>query len=170
MMDVVAALPPSDRKTTAEVRHEHSDEGISDETVGDTKMTSIMSHEHDLMLFQLISRSREKALVCMTYPENAEKGGRHHIPLRVKCKKEQAEQDRESNGIPAISYVRAVVEAFILDSLMKSLVFLNDASLRLGIEWRIFARGFIPFLAHQVEGVFFAVLSIMEQCFHRLVF
>ena len=60
VVDVVAALPPPDRKTTTKISHEHSDEGIKNEVVSDAKMTSVMGYEHDLMLFQSAPPSLER--------------------------------------------------------------------------------------------------------------
>ena len=51
MMNVVAALPPSNGKAAGEVGHKHADQGVRDEIVGDAEMTSVMGYEHNLMLF-----------------------------------------------------------------------------------------------------------------------
>jgi hypothetical protein len=50
VVDVVAALPPSDGQATAKVGDEDTNEGIDDEVVGDGTMASVVSCEHDLML------------------------------------------------------------------------------------------------------------------------
>lgn len=57
MVDVVAALPPSDGQAAAEVGDEHGDEGIHGEVGRDGKVGGVMCREHDLMLhkFWLVS-------------------------------------------------------------------------------------------------------------------
>ena len=50
VMNVMTALPPSNRETAAKVGDEHADQCVGDEVVGDTQMPCIMGREHDLML------------------------------------------------------------------------------------------------------------------------
>ena len=50
MMDIVAAFPPADRKSAAEVSDEHSHQRIGNEVVSDASMAGIMSGKHDLVL------------------------------------------------------------------------------------------------------------------------
>lgn len=42
MVNVVAALPPTDGETTAEVGNEHANQGVSYKVGGDGKMASIV--------------------------------------------------------------------------------------------------------------------------------
>lgn len=53
MMDVVTALPPSNRQAAAEISNEHADQGIGDKVLCDGTMTSIVGSKHDLMLWKL---------------------------------------------------------------------------------------------------------------------
>jgi hypothetical protein len=50
MVNVVAALPPTDGKTTAEIRNEHSNKGVGHKVGCNRKMTGIVRRKHDLML------------------------------------------------------------------------------------------------------------------------
>jgi hypothetical protein len=50
VVNVMAALPPSNRETAAKVGNEHADQCVGDEVVGDTPMPCIMGCEHYLML------------------------------------------------------------------------------------------------------------------------
>ena len=50
MVYIVAALPPSHRQATAEVRDEQGDEAIHGEVRCDGQMTGIMRGEHNLVL------------------------------------------------------------------------------------------------------------------------
>ena len=53
MMDIVAALPPSNRQTTAEIGNEHANQRIRNEVMCDTQMAGIMSCKHNLVLSYL---------------------------------------------------------------------------------------------------------------------
>ena len=55
MMDVVAALPPPNGQAAAKVGNEHADECVYSEDLRDGSMASIVSREHDLMLFIRVS-------------------------------------------------------------------------------------------------------------------
>ena len=50
VVDVVAAFPPPDRQAAAEVGHEHADQGVGDEIMGDAPMTGVVGGKHYLML------------------------------------------------------------------------------------------------------------------------
>lgn len=50
MVDVVTALPPSDRQATAEVCNENTYECVVDEVLSNAAMASVVCSEHDLML------------------------------------------------------------------------------------------------------------------------
>lgn len=69
MVDVVAALPPSDGQAAAEVGDEHCDEGVDGEVGRDGKMGSVVSREHDLMLQDLLVSLTHESGMRMTNPE-----------------------------------------------------------------------------------------------------
>jgi len=100
MVDVVGALPPSNAKATAEVCDESADQGIGDEVASNATVASIVSSEHDLL------------------PEHAQEAGRCEIPLGAEKVDKGAEEQRVSNQLLAILNVRAVIEAFVLDTLV----------------------------------------------------
>lgn len=50
VVDIVAALPPTNGEATTEVGNKHSNQGVSNEVMGDASMACIVSCEHDLML------------------------------------------------------------------------------------------------------------------------
>lgn len=50
MMDVMAALPPAEGKTAAEVGDEQADERVYGKDVGDGEVSGIMCGEHELVL------------------------------------------------------------------------------------------------------------------------
>jgi hypothetical protein len=58
VVDVVAALPPAHGEAAAKVGNEDGDEGVDGEVVGDGEVTSIVSGEHDLVLQELVKRSK----------------------------------------------------------------------------------------------------------------
>ena len=59
VVNVVAALPPSDGQTTAEVSNKGTDEGVDDEVLGNGTVASIVRSEHDLMLMMLDLYNRQ---------------------------------------------------------------------------------------------------------------
>lgn len=54
MVNIVAALPPSDGQTAAKVGDEHANETVNLEILGDGSVAGIVSGEHDLMLFSVL--------------------------------------------------------------------------------------------------------------------
>jgi hypothetical protein len=63
MMNIVATLPPSDRKSAAEVCNEYPNHHVDVEVMGDGKVPSIMRYEHNLM------------------PEQAQEYSRRYVPF-----------------------------------------------------------------------------------------
>ena len=84
MMDIMAALPPANRETTAEIGDEESDESVDDKVVGDSTMTSIVCCKHYLLL----GESQSGCLFFMdlksgidgAYPKQSKETCRGHIP------------------------------------------------------------------------------------------
>ena len=56
MVNIVARLPPADGQAAAEVCNEHADQCVGDEVMGDASVASIVSREHDLVLFPSVGR------------------------------------------------------------------------------------------------------------------
>lgn len=54
MVNIVTALPPSDGKTAAKVGDEHGNQGVNLKVGCDGQVTSIVSSEHELMLYELV--------------------------------------------------------------------------------------------------------------------
>ena len=50
MVDVVAALPPSDRKAAAEICNKHANEGVDDKDLRNGSVACVVGGKHDLML------------------------------------------------------------------------------------------------------------------------
>src|SRR3981081_4054020 len=71
MMNIVATLPPSDRKSAAEVCNEYPNHHVDVEVMRDGNVPSIMRHEHNLM------------------PEQAQEYSRRDIPFASQAKYEK---------------------------------------------------------------------------------
>lgn len=56
VVNIVAALPPSDGKTTAKVGNKHANQGVRHKVGSNSQMASVVGSKHDLMLQQLVSR------------------------------------------------------------------------------------------------------------------
>lgn len=54
MVHVVAALPPSDGKTTAKVGNKHANQGVRHKVGRNGQMASVVGSKHDLMLQQSV--------------------------------------------------------------------------------------------------------------------
>ena len=90
VVDVVAALPPSDGQATAKVGDEHAEQRVHDEVLGDGTMAGIVRGEHDLVLECSVSRrvyvwvydtsSVRRGRAATTYPEKAQGDGRGKVP------------------------------------------------------------------------------------------
>ena len=118
-MNIVTALPPSDRQSTAEVCDEDADYRIRGDVPRNAAMTCIVRCEHDLV------------------PEKAKKAGRKHIPAVVQGENEEGKQCRIPDHFLAIFDEATLVETSVLDPLMQVLKFDSDVALRAGIERRI---------------------------------
>ena len=127
-MNVVAALPPSNRETAAEVCNEDADQGVLCDIFRNAAMSSIMGCEHDLM------------------PEETKEACRDEVPLHPQCGNEQCKQCRVSHHLLAIFDVAALIKSFVLHPLVQSLEFLCDAGLCVEVEARVFGDVCIDFL------------------------
>lgn len=94
MVDVVAALPPSDGQATAEVGDEHADEGVVYEDARDGSVAGVMCREHDLVLEETVSMadSERAEQGQWTNPEQAEKDGRGQIPAPAQGEEKESEE------------------------------------------------------------------------------
>lgn len=50
VVNIVAALPPSDGETTAKVGNKHSNQSVDHKVGGNGQMASVVGSKHDLML------------------------------------------------------------------------------------------------------------------------
>jgi hypothetical protein len=71
MVHVMAALPPTDGKTTAEISNKHSDKSVDDEVGCDGEMASVVGSKHDLMLRLLVDSFNDgKQIHTQNTPRN----------------------------------------------------------------------------------------------------
>lgn len=75
VVNVVTALPPSNRQTAAEISNKHANESVDDKIRRNRKMASIMRAEHDLMLPMLVKSftTRQGAHIPRTIPGTQQK-------------------------------------------------------------------------------------------------
>jgi hypothetical protein len=139
MVNIVAALPPSDRKTTAKVGDKHANQGVRHKVGSNSQMASVVGSKHDLVLQQLASQTTQVE-IATTYPEQAEKHGRRDIPLVIKRHGKQRKQGRVPEHLLAVLSVRTVVEPLIVDPLVKALILASDIPLNLRVDRRIRSR------------------------------
>lgn len=139
MVHVVTALPPSDRKTTAEIGNKHANQGVRHKVGSNSQMASVVGSKHDLVLQQSVSQTTQ-VKTATTYPEQAKKHGRRDVPLVIKRHGKQCEQGRVPTHLLAVLNVRAVVEPLIVDPLVKALILASDIPLNLRVNRRIRSR------------------------------
>jgi hypothetical protein len=76
MMNIMATLPPTNRKTTAEVRNEDPNHHVQFEVMSNSKVACIMCYEHDLM------------------PEETQEYSRRDVPLTSQGEYKTEEQNQ----------------------------------------------------------------------------
>ena len=118
-MNIVTALPPSDRQSTAEVCDKDADYRIRGEVPRNAAMTCIVRSEHDLV------------------PKETKEACRNHVPAVIQGENKNGKKCRVPDHFLAIFDEATLVEAFILDPLVQCLEFNGDVALRIGIERRV---------------------------------
>ena len=146
VVHVVAALPPADGETAAEVGDEGADEGVGDEVVGDAAVAGVVGREHDLVLWSGQIRFRLHPDLGAFYPETAEEEGGGHEPSGPEGDEEDGEERDIADGFFGVLGVAAVVEAFVLDPLVQGLVLHRDVALCGGVEGRVVSHVVVDFL------------------------
>jgi hypothetical protein len=101
MVDVVTGLPPADAETAAKVCDESANEGVGDKVAGNSTMAGVMCCEHDLL------------------PEKTKEDGRCHVPLDVEETTEGGKEKTVSDRLFGILGVATLVQAFVLELLVK---------------------------------------------------
>jgi hypothetical protein len=101
VVHIVAGLPPADTKTAAKVCNEGTDKCVCDKVASDSTVAGVVCCEHDLL------------------PEKTKEDGRGHIPLDVEETAKSSEKKTVSDRLFGILGVATLVQAFVLELLVK---------------------------------------------------
>ena len=119
VVDVVRALPPAQRKTAAKVGHPHANQRVHDKVARDGAVAGVVRRKHELV------------------PEETEEGGRRHVPLVVKSRHGQGEEERVARRLLGVLGVVARVEALDVHALGEDAVLFGNVLLDDGVDGRV---------------------------------
>ena len=120
MVNIMITLPPPNAQPTTQVCNENADQRINGQVVRDTPVASVVRREHDLM------------------PEEAQETRGRSIAAATEEEDEESEESGIAKDFLAVLGKSAVVEAFILHSLVQDLELESDVLLGVPIKGRVF--------------------------------